>query len=65
MQSLFCYADKTAKAGWRCAVECDGGSLEITRLDDKTLEFRTDYLLIGDAEAAAARWIWPKRRASS
>lgn len=51
VQVLLCYADKSAGAGWRCAVECDGGSLEITRLDDKMLEFRTDYLLVGDAES--------------
>ncbi|WP_421704381.1 hypothetical protein [Aliiroseovarius sp.] len=50
VQFLLCYADKTAKAGWRCAVECDGGSLEITRLDEDMLEFRTDYLLIGNTD---------------
>jgi len=31
-------------------VECDGGSMEITRADAKILLFRTDYLLVGDAD---------------
>ena len=42
----FLLCDRTAR-GWRCAVECDGGSLTVTRLDGKVLEFRTDYLMTG------------------
>lgn len=50
VQYLFCQADKTAGAGWRCASECDSGSLEITRIDDKMLEIRTDYLMVDGSE---------------
>lgn len=46
-QSLICWVND-AIAG--CSVECDGGSFEVTRNDGETLEFRTDYLLIGDIE---------------
>ncbi len=43
-QFLICWQE----GNWICAVECDGGHLEITRYDGKVLEFRTSYLMVGD-----------------
>ncbi|MFY0623234.1 MAG: hypothetical protein JXQ89_16235 [Pelagimonas sp.] len=33
-----------------CQVECDGGSLELTKQDNTSLTFRTRYLMVGDNE---------------
>ena len=52
-QTLYCFADEGAKQGWRCSVECDGGSLQITRDDGKLLEFKTRYLIVGETEGCA------------
>lgn len=43
-QFLICWQE----GNWRCAVECDGGHMEIIRYDGKVLEFRTRYLIVGD-----------------
>ena len=49
-QFLFCFAPRDGAKNWSCSVECDGGSMEITRADAKTLLFRTDYLMVGDSD---------------
>ena len=45
-QYLYCFAGSGGSKNWTCSVECDGGSMEITRDDGKILEFRTNYLLV-------------------
>lgn len=47
-QGLFCLQDTDAL---RCGVECDGGLITVTRQDDEVLEFRTEYLVVGDTES--------------
>jgi len=49
-QYLYCFAGNGGAKNWTCSVECDGGSMEITRVDGKILEFRTDYLLVGEID---------------
>ena len=49
-QFLYCFAPRDGSKNWTCSVECDGGSMEIARADAKILLFRTDYLLVGDAD---------------
>jgi len=49
-QYLYCFAPSGGFKNWTCSVECDGGSMEITRDDDKMLEFRTNYLLVGETD---------------
>ncbi len=34
--------------GGGCGVECDGGGFDIERDDGDTLQFRTDYLMVGE-----------------
>ncbi len=46
-QFLICDAGNGKQAP-ACFVECDGGSMQITRNSDGVLEFRTDYLMVGD-----------------
>lgn len=49
-QTLYC-TDKMDDSGrWSCGVECDGGRMEILRLDGEILEFKTDYLLVGETD---------------
>ena len=50
-QYLLCYQNNNTKSGWSCDVDCNGGTMAITRNDGKILEFRTNFLLIGGAEA--------------
>lgn len=47
-QFLICWDDAGRPV---CGVECDGGKMDITRLDANGLTFQTSYLLVGDAEA--------------
>jgi len=49
-QVLLCWQDEGRKNAWSCSVECDGGMMEITRMDGKVLEFRTNYLMVGDTD---------------
>lgn len=49
-QYLYCFAPRNGGKNWTCHVECDGGSMEITRADAKTLLFRTNYLVVGDSD---------------
>ena len=35
---------------WVCSAECDGGSLEITRMDRDSLVLRTSYFLTGSGD---------------
>lgn len=44
-QFLICWEDDGRRG---CSVECDGGSLMITKDDANGLTFRTDYLMVGD-----------------
>jgi len=46
-QVLVCWSDNGRA---RCGVECDGGSMEITRQDGEVLIFRTDYMLVGPTD---------------
>ncbi len=46
-QFLLCWGEG-AETG--CSVECDGGSLKVTKLTDETMTIETDYLLVGDVE---------------
>lgn len=45
-QFLICWEDGGRRG---CSVECDGGSLVITKDTHDELKFRTDYLMVGDA----------------
>lgn len=47
-QYLYCFEPRNGDKNWICSVECDGGSMNITRADKKTLLFSTNYLLVGD-----------------
>ena len=46
-QFLICWNDETSA---RCAVECDGGSMRITRDSGKILQFSTSNLWVGETE---------------
>lgn len=46
----FLLCDRTMD-GWRCGVECDGGSLIVTRHDTQVLEFRTNHLMTGAGDS--------------
>ena len=46
-QFLVCWSDGGTP---RCGVECDGGTMEITRQDASGLSFRTGYLLVGPTD---------------
>ncbi len=46
-QFLFCWTDNGEN---KCAVECDGGTMQVTKQNAKGLTFRTKYLIVGDAE---------------
>lgn len=43
---LFCWQQGKGKG---CGIECDGGTLDIEIDDGRTLQFRTDYLMLGSA----------------
>lgn len=47
-QTAYCFIDETG--GWACGVECDGGTLEIARLEGDTLDVSTRYFLVGEVE---------------
>lgn len=51
-QFLICEDERAPGSGTladvSCFVECDGGSMQITRNSGGILEFRTDYLMVGD-----------------
>ncbi len=47
-QFLFC---GTESRGDRCQVECDGGSLDVTKQTNDYMVFRTRYLMVGDAQS--------------
>ena len=49
-QGLICY---TGASGDICAVECDGGSMVVTRQDKSGLTFRTSYLSVGETDSCA------------
>ncbi len=49
-QGLYCYEGEADAVGAKCAVECDGGSLEVTKVTGDSLTFRTQYLTVGDTE---------------
>ena len=46
-QFLLCWSDNGVNA---CSVECDGGRMQVTKQDAKSLTFRTKYLLVGNTE---------------
>ena len=45
-----CFADARAKAGWSCAVECDGGVMRIERLDGDGLLVRLAYFMMNTGD---------------
>lgn len=45
-QTLVCFGESETPF---CGVECDGGSMVVTRQDDEALVFRTSYLMVGDS----------------
>lgn len=49
-QGLYCYGKAAVSVGMTCAVECDGGVIEVTKVTTDSLTFRTEYLTIGDNE---------------
>ena len=49
-QGLYCYGNTAVSVGMTCAVECDGGVMEIAKFSSDGLTFRTTYLTIGDAD---------------
>lgn len=46
-QFLFCWRDSKALV---CGVECDGGSMTVTRVSGDSITFRTNYLIVGNPE---------------
>ena len=46
-QFLICWENGGTRG---CSVECDGGSFDITKDDGKILQFRTQYLMVGETE---------------
>lgn len=48
-QGMICFGPADT-VGTGCAVECDGGFLEVTKVTDNSLTFRTEYLTAGDTE---------------
>lgn len=46
-QFLLCWKESGTL---NCAVECDGGSMTVTKATGDSLTFRTDYLLVGGEE---------------
>jgi len=46
-QFLHCWSDNGVN---KCAVECDGGTMQITKQSAKGLTFRTRSLLVGDTD---------------
>jgi hypothetical protein len=43
----YCFADG---GEWTCGVECDGGIMEIGRVQGDTLDVKTNFFLIGDTD---------------
>ncbi len=45
-----CFEDARAGTGWSCAVECDGGSMRIDRLNSAEMLVRLEYFLMNTGD---------------